>query len=921
MNQDEMVKILVRTTLISTAVANTNAVPAAVLRSLLANKIIFSDSSDTIYNMWSIRNDCVTNLGMEASFFTIDLLLGNITTDYFKANDNVIDTLLHLVDENGAQLFASLPAFLIEAANVTVSANCQDVFNIDDWKSYQKISVDNSIVLASDLVTVIKTWTSIKLRITFASTTGTTAQVAGPTNDFIADTTTATRAAYIALAFTTTGDVADPSVTAALNDGDILIATIAYIKLLYPTGGAIALLPAPCPETSALTLANYATSSVDKAFQLIKSVWLNVTPSIMVSSVYSLFTSTTFIYENYINKSLLSQYYPLIKLSDVVTFFKTGVTATDLKLPYYNILSDPAITTASAFLGVFTVLSVLGYSAAEAYKVCQSVITSAAIATEFDGFFGDYVKNLPLLTRLGGLSTATIQQTLSSTFLLGTDKVSDIYDTVFNNSKTDKSILAQIGGSAYTTTNVNTVSSANLYAAAVAAAVKGLTGKYSVGSIVVSGTATADVAGGALTFTNAAGSVASYTAFKTGAKTAVVKITNVGSTTTAAPTIADVSGLKFTPIMVGNTSKTFGAPLINNDTLYTKAVNPNTAVFSKVLSSLYTLSTATAQTNAPAGPYVLVSLLTGAGATAFPVPSATLLTVTENLNALYKAIATANNVSVVNVVIAANANNNSDSTSEKLIVQLYTNDSIPLQQLLSLPAGNWSNDETPCQVFVNIIRNAATLDVEPRPYINALLDFAKEKIHVVLATDVIGDAEVLEKLIFAARNDTDKNSIFLMMGANTESQLATISALLAVVNTNRISEFKYYLNQFTIFQLVDVLGEVVNASTLVNVSTLSINTATNGATITGGSFSQSYPACTNFWPILYANQIELLVPHIPAEVLLTFARNVNMYSATTNNSVGQVSRLVFNFNDVVKAYKLTEQQVAVLKENLNIDIM
>ena len=256
-----------------------------------------------------------------------------------------------------------------------------------------------------------------------------------------------------------------------------------------------------------------------------------------------------------------------------------------------------------------------------------------------------------------------------------------------------------------------------------------------------------------------------------------------------------------------------------------------------------------------------------------------------------------------------------------MLIQLYTNDSIPLDQLLSLPAGNWSNDETPCQVLVNVIRESATLDVDPRPYINALLDFAKVNIHIVLQTDVIGDADVLEKLIFAARNDTDKNSIFLMMGANTESQLATISALLANINTNRISEFKYYLNQFTIFQLVDGLGEVVNASSLVNVSTLSINTVTGGATITGGGFSQVYPACTNFWPILYANQIELLVPHIPAEVLLTFARNVNMYSVTTNNSVGQVSRLVFNFNDVVKAYNLTAQQVAVLKENLNIDIM
>ena len=902
MNQDEMVKILVRTTLISTAVANTNVVPAAVLRSLLANKIIFSDSSDTILNMWSIRNYCVSNLGMEESFFTIDLLLANITATYFKANDNVIDTLLHLVDANGIPLFASLPAFLIKAASVTASADCQDVLNIDDWNTSQKISVDNSIVLASDLVTVCKTWTSIKLRISFASTTDTTAQVAGPTNDFIADTT-ATRAAYIALAFTTVG-VADPSVTATLTSAQVLAKSLDYFKLLYPAGGAITLLPAPCPESSALTLANFATSSVNAAFQLIKSVWLNVTPSVMVSTVSSLFTSTTFIYENYINKSLLSQYYPLVKLSDVVTFFKTGATNTDFKLPYYNILSDPAITTASAFLGVFTVLSVLGYSAAEAYKVCQSVITTAAIATEFDKFFGDYVKNLPLLIRLGGLSTATTQQTLSSTFLLGTDKVSDIYDTVFNNSKTSTSILARIGGTAYTTTIPNTVSADNLYAAAVAVAVKALTGNVSVGSIIVGGTATADGTTTTLTF-SAAGAVATYGSFKTGAKTTSVKITNVGSYTTA-PTIANVSGLTFTPVMVGNTSKTFGAPLINNDTLYTKVTNPSTAVFSKVLSSLYVLSTASAQTNTPSGPNVLVSLLSaGAGLTAYPVPSSTLLAVTENLNALYKAIATANNVSVVNIVIAANANNTADTKSESLMIQLYTNDSIPLDQLLSLPAGNWSNDETPCQVLVNVIRESATLDVDPRPYINALLDFAKVNIHIVLQTDVIGDADVLEKLIFAARNDTDKNSIFLMMGANTESQLATISALLANINTNRISEFKYYLNQFTIFQLVDGLGEVVNASSLVNVSTLSINTVTGGATITGGGFSQVYPACTNFWPILYANQIELLVPHIPAEVLLTFARNVNMYSVTTNNSVGQVSRLVFNFNDVVKAYNLT----------------
>ena len=76
MNQDDMIKLVFRTALISVAATNTttaNVVPAAAVQSILVDGITLSTSSNSIANLWDIRNHCVSTLGMVPTFFPIDL--------------------------------------------------------------------------------------------------------------------------------------------------------------------------------------------------------------------------------------------------------------------------------------------------------------------------------------------------------------------------------------------------------------------------------------------------------------------------------------------------------------------------------------------------------------------------------------------------------------------------------------------------------------------------------------------------------------------------------------------------------------------------------------------------------------------------------------------------------------------------------
>ena len=712
---------------------------------------------------------------------------------------------------------------------------------------------------------------------------------------------------------------------------------------------------------------NYVSSSVDVAFTLLTKLWKDVSPSVLTSvnglTYISLipirspgFTANTYLYRNYITSSLLSQLFPAYTSAKMLTFYTTStVAATNFFQPYYNILTKAQNTENTKYYGFFYILKALGYKIEDVFVNVLTAITAASatdftvlVAQDLDYVFGDYLKKKPLLERLSSFKTGT-QLTPSNVFLLGTDKASDIYDLVYNNSKDSTSKFVKI--SAQLAGDGQLASSETLYAAAVAQFVQGTLGAtYFIKGVVVSGTVTTpaytadsitfssptdgtqattkNTTGTAVAGGGAAGSGtnpivtmnakgAGYS--KVGARAAY--ITSVtGDTGGATPGPLLGAGCVFTVVLSDpNTEFKFGAPDLTYDVLY--ATN---ATVAKMMSRMYTLSTVTEfSAGTPAGPNVLDAVAVSGNdleyvPTRMSIVSKTRPTATypftnlENLSKLYQAIAALNGVDIVNIIIAASASTTAvdQDGSSNLIISLVENDKIDIKRILNLASGPWCQSKHPAVSLVDIVKKTQARPVllhakNDSLYVSALLDYALVNFSAVSAA-VNFDPTILKTLMVAARSDAERSIVLLLMGSTVSAQLATLTTLLAAIKTPQLHLFSYYLHNVVDLKVPNAFEALVENLPEVVVQTVAIAAA---------------DFCTASWISLFNSPADLLVikSFVRPEILASFTRSITIFNA--NSSVGGIpsTNLVFKPANILTAYApLTQAELNVLLLEQNI---
>ena len=758
--------------------------------------------------------------------------------------------------------------------------------------------------------------------------------------------------------------------TVVLNVPNKSPATAALVlkKLYALTTKELTTLPAPefLGTSTEFKPENYVSSSVDVAFTLLTKLWKDVSPSVL-TSVNGLtyistipirssgFTANTYLYRNYITSSLLSQLFPAYTYAKMLTFYTTStVVDTNFFQPYYNILTKAQNTENTKYYGFFYILKALGYKIEDVFDKVLAAITAndftVLVAQDLDYVFGDYLKKKPLLERLSSFKTGT-QLTPSNVFLLGTDKASDIYDLVYNNSKDSTSkfvkISAQLGGDG------QLASSETLYAAAVAQFVQGTLGAtYSIKRVDVTGAITTHAyAADSITFSDAttwggtratttntigtavaggaaAGSGTNPTVTmnakgagysKVGLRAAYIT-TATADTGGATPGPTTGKGCVFTVVLSDpNTEFKFGAPDLTYDVLY--ATN---ATVAKMMSRMYTLSTVTAfSATTPAGPNVLDAVAVSGNDLEFVPTRMSIVSISrptatypftnlDNLSKLYQAIAALNGVDIVNIIIAASASAtqvNQDGSS-KLIISLVENDMIDIKRILNLAPGPWCQGVHPVNTLVDIVKKTQARPVllqakNDSLYVSALLDYALVNFSAVSAA-LNFDLTILKTLMVAARSDAERSIVLLLMGSTVSAQLATLTTLLAAIKTPQLHLFSYYLHNVVDLKVPNAFEALVENLPAVIVQTAAINVT---------------DFCTASWICLFNSPADLLVikSFVRPETLASFTRSITIFNANSSVGGSPSTNLVFKPANILTAYApLTQAELNVLLLEQNI---
>lgn len=710
---------------------------------------------------------------------------------------------------------------------------------------------------------------------------------------------------------------------------------------------------------------DYINSSVENAFDQLRALWKNVSPQEMVSSglvssalssaaYYPGFVANTYAYKAYINTKLLS-YFPGVTVSTLYNFYKkksvsdtispTDFSATNFLQPHYDTLTKTQYAATSEYFGLFDMLSTLGFKAEDVFPILVNLFTfTPQIAQDFDYWFNDepkssstkyvpsagkgYILNQPLIQRLAGFKKGP-QVTPTNAFLKGTDKASDIYDAIFNNSKTATSLFAKIEPLKITTTNLQATqpSTSVLYAAAVAQFVQKKLGAAFTLSSVTTGGAFATVAvEHTFTVNNGGGATISVKTAGTTTAYPIMTVTNSGTgismfdKSTSPPTITEgtATDVTYTPVFTSafNKANTLGIPDLSYEALFEQCNNPQTADMSQVMAAIYALSNTTSGATAGAGPNVLVSWL-ASGNDLNTVPSNTSTWFSSKyLAELYQAVADYNKVDVEEIIIAsANLTTALTQTEvSKLFVRLVeapvikSLKGVNIANLLTLRKGPWSFSKSPVNTLVDIIREfyegttAVPITKSIHFYVGALLDYALVNFSdVSAAIDALAaKATFLKYLVFVARNDVDRSNILLLMGTTPKDQLTVLETILGEVPATRLNNFVYYVKSF---QMVDLIGNL----TVPAATTSSINDGTI--------------KCNAAWVCIFNDLagVKLLAPYVVPEILLSFTRKLTIYNSQgISNSATTSSRLVFDTNHIVSVYQVSNSILSNLLVEMGI---
>jgi hypothetical protein len=695
-------------------------------------------------------------------------------------------------------------------------------------------------------------------------------------------------------------------------------------------------------EGSPITSAKLATKLVKYLKGRATASQLEVVELLLANADVNKPSALTLIFINRINSVLLKKHFATTKPADIVTFLGTVDPADitpNFNMKYYHTLSPVQLLNSdiSHLYGLFAVFSTLDYSAEEVLKAARAKIVGAVIqnegvdtanttltapaqiilrASDLERFYPNFIKSQSISRRVSlfsDLVTPPAPVAPSGALLLASEDLDVLHKEIYDNSRTPKSRYTQLiatNGLPYeqqvaervvglSSTNgtrsitgiksiISAAGGASLQKGSLLTVTSGTTGKAVFlvnNAIAIVADTRKFIASGDLTLlsTTVGGFAANFI-------THPINSDNVPAIAPAFAllTLTASGGLQtiyeFSEPIARSSGFKLGGVVFDEDNLFVES-----KLFAAHLPEFYTLDNPTSDgARAPgAGPATLASVATTGKYNVTPTLANGPLTVQANLNRLYQLVGTRYGVPVWMVMVAAAAGNTSLRGAQLLTIDLV-NTVLAKKELgsvldiLNIPIGKWSNDLEPIEVVISIVDAERALFIDVKPYVEAVLNFAKSHLFdTVRAVNTKGNALIV-KLMEAARDDDDRSNILLMMGTTPEIQLVNLTNILSLVKMPKIKLFNYYFAQFSMATLIDGLPEIV----------------------TSPGIPTSSSVCTSFWHTLFnsLDGIKQLRPYVPADVLLTYNRSVTPIDVSAGVAKSSTTSLTFKPTFIIQAY-------------------
>lgn len=693
----------------------------------------------------------------------------------------------------------------------------------------------------------------------------------------------------------TAGTVINVLATGLNKDTNSTTATLLVIKTLYTATGLLKLNAGAAIEEATYTFVDYASPtlapSIDKAFKYVNYFFPKATREEFVNLFKDVFAAKKFIFDRIITVDLLSKYYATIKPADIIAFVgSAGLTLNGTIQSWPALINySPVINTStlvsSVFSAQFCVLAKLGYSAKVAFDACLANILSvdqgatepdaategiriALRARDFDSYFGNYIKGLPLVDRLAGLKTlkTTPEKNLTPIFnlLTGADTQESIFTAILNNSGTLNPIFSL---ASFTPVNIivgQIVDPITIRTIVIADAMQ--VNKPTVPTINTSSQAFGPPAMDYDTLYNKIPKFATefVEMFSFNNNSYVISSKNSATANSA------------------NQCTTF----LPNDANFVLSKPKNDNAFFEAIAKKYMLQPA-------------IALL----------PKPDIRVVSQNFELANKAATT------------------TDLAAETVLNSLIFSDGYDAQNLLNLSTfqpwmqGDKNQNGSIVKLFMMMIVDATTNKWNASYYATQLLKYASvgtnglaicaEAVKAITTTASIGAQtdeankatnattiyNVLVQSASPLTNDVDCANIQTMMGSDTTTQLKQLDLILTKITLPQLSKYSYFFTSAA-YSLSDLLG---------NLTPLTLQTTGLSNTTLG---SQA-------WPTLLSNKIAFLAGkddkvQVSPAIILSYFRTITICDKSSGQSASSTStatKFVFKPVDIQTAYGLTSEEL------------
>jgi hypothetical protein len=965
---------------LDSANSNGNVVSADFVAEMLDNGVVLSNSSNSLKNLWNIikaskqpEHISVASLlkGISKAYFesntnviaTLLELTTTTTVDGVPTTTKVFESLKDLY----IAIKANAPTDLVKFANLG---------SVAEWQStgQKGIFTTGATGTSNDLIAICKLWSSIKLRLDYAAdlnnrikaaavapvcgdgvgvgidlstltVVGSSVILTSPqVKDFLltalaplADTLQQIQAVQAALAAGT------DRAQAVLNAADLALSLI--LARVLPDKQELT--KAAAPEAAFTSIGSYVNSSVANAIlMLTKLSGIDFADNAFYNTFKDAFVMHSFIYANAYKDDKVAlptgkltaiELIALVNFIDTASYTVTAVAAAGLTpanttyrfvgLENYKRTVDavevsynttvitvpvaPAVSTAvvpSAFSAAFFILKAIGISAAAAFTAVNAKIITATFgqepvtqamtalrlrATDFDNIFTDHIKTtLSVETRLGGLKPSADNNVAPiSDLLMNTDTVKMVYDALYANSRYAGQLPAK------------------------------LTSRFAETTLVgAEGTNVAPLA-------------------ESRYRVAIgIKVVTFSGTTDP------------------KASLRFGSPEFTHDMLGSTVTTPD---YIGASADMYKLNSTTN----------LVTTKVNGTIFANPPnrPAAFAYKEQANINAFYRKILKSNGVSDaempmrLRLTAAANLENAATIFASSVVLNGFVHSkpvttSIPISEVFLFKAQAWMNDFTSAQIVMHMITQGQNLYNEAQ-YARALLTFAKTNLTATTVKGAIAEATKADgthemknesmKVVYAAFHstlftDAQRVDILqqLLRSASTSADYIVLSLLLIDdTKTNELFYLKALLTRVPPASISSLNGlfRESDGTAIYDIEELlnGLHDAQPLTRMAEGTFVNAETTSSNIWPILFANNVSFFlsaknpnsdnntdlndIKSIDPATLLSYKRKKTVYNKTTGLKNGESEQLIFTYDAVKAAYKLTDDQMEEYLNDGNID--